>query len=44
MNLRLTDRLGGGEGLKVEELKIKSVRDWMVHGNRWREGESFSTP
>ena len=44
MNLGLTDWFRGGEGLKVEELEIKGIRDWVVRGNRWREDESLGTP
>ena len=44
VNLRLTSGLGGGEGLKVEEFKTKGVRNWMVRGSGWREGESLGTP
>jgi hypothetical protein len=44
MNLRLTDTLGGGEGLEVEEFKIEGFRDWVCCGSQWREGKSLSTP
>ena len=44
MNLGLTSGLGSGEGLKVEELKIKGVRDRVVRGSQWREGESLAAP
>jgi len=32
VNLGLTGGLGGGEGFKVEEFKIKGVRDRVVRG------------
>jgi len=43
VNLGLTSRLGGGEGLKVEEFKIKGIGD-RVRGSWWREDESLATP
>ena len=44
MNLGLTSGLGGREGPKVEELKIKGIGDWVICGSQWREGKSLTTP
>lgn len=33
VNLKLTSRLGGREGVEVEEFKIKGIGDWVVGGS-----------